>query len=167
MSSLMPPEFRKLRSSGSPITINPPVRACRMLSIPSRSAVPGAIISRALISPGSGLTSLSKSSPDRGATIFHSRAFSVPLAAPTGGRRAGSGGRRGGGALGDRQLSAAGAAGRQSDREGLAQPRDLAGAGAALRRGDHLAEPVLRCLLQAPLGMPHPAQLTRQAQLAE
>ena len=43
----------------------------------------GAIISSALIKPGSGLTSLSRSSPDRGATILHSRAFSNPLAART------------------------------------------------------------------------------------
>src|SRR5271165_2244646 len=83
MSSLIPPENMKLRSSGSPLTIRPPVWALRMLSIPSRSAVPGAIISNALISPGSGLTSLSRSSPVRGATILDSRTFSVALAPPS------------------------------------------------------------------------------------
>src|SRR4030081_3589787 len=80
------------------MTISPPVLAWRMLSIPSRNAVPGAIISRALIKPGSGLTSLSKSSPDLGATVLHSRAFSLPLApptGPTGGAPAGPGGPRG------------------------------------------------------------------------
>ena len=82
MSSLIPPEFRKLRSSGSPITIRPPVWACRMLSMPSRKAVPGAIISSAFINPGSALTSESNSSPDRSATTLQFTPFSVSLAAP-------------------------------------------------------------------------------------
>ena len=41
MSSLIPPENRNASSSGSPMTIRPPVRAWTMLSMPSRSAVPG------------------------------------------------------------------------------------------------------------------------------
>src|SRR5215211_7391519 len=66
MSSLIPPENRKLSSSGSPITMRPPVRAWRMLSIPSRSAVPGATISSALTSRGSWrLSSSVSSSPGR------------------------------------------------------------------------------------------------------
>src|SRR3954447_3467897 len=61
----MPPEYRNESSSCSPITSRPPVRACRMLSIPSRSAVPGATISRALTSRGSWrLSSSVSSSPD-------------------------------------------------------------------------------------------------------
>src|SRR5205807_2695689 len=64
------------------ITIKPPVRACRMLSIPSRSAVPGAIISSAFINPGSARTSESKSSPVRSATALQFRVFSISLAAP-------------------------------------------------------------------------------------
>ena len=40
-------------SSGSPMTIRPPVLAWTMLSMPSRSAVPGATISSALTSRGS------------------------------------------------------------------------------------------------------------------
>ena len=48
------------------MTIRPPVRAWRMLSIPSRSAVPGATISRALTSRGSWRPSSSvSSSPER------------------------------------------------------------------------------------------------------
>jgi hypothetical protein len=47
-SNLIPPENRNASSSTSPITISPPERAWRMLSIPSRSAVPGATISSAL-----------------------------------------------------------------------------------------------------------------------
>src|SRR4051812_13175179 len=62
MSSLMPPEKRKLSSSGSPATMRPPVRAWRMLSRPSRSAVPGATISSALTSRGSWRLSSSRAS---------------------------------------------------------------------------------------------------------
>src|SRR4051794_28097435 len=61
----MPPENRKESSSTSPTTSSPPVRAWRMLSMPSRSAVPGATISRALTSRGSCRASSSlSSSPD-------------------------------------------------------------------------------------------------------
>ena len=174
MSSLIPPEFRKLRSSGSPITISPPVRACRMLSMPSRSAVPGAIISSALIRPGSGLTSLSKSSPDRGATIPHSRALSISLAPPTQAPRAARAGRGtlrrpperrcpqpSGGAR------PAGRAPPQRERERLAQARRLTRRAAAAGRRDHALAAVLGGLLQAPLGVAHPAQLAGQAELAE
>src|SRR3954471_3936569 len=66
MSSLIPPENRKLNSSGSPMTMRPPVRAWRMLSIPSRRAVPGATMSSALTSRGSWrLSSSVSSSPGR------------------------------------------------------------------------------------------------------
>src|SRR3954451_17909956 len=68
MSSLIPPENRKLSSSGSPIMMRQPVRAWRMLSIPSRRAVPGATISSDLTSRGSWRLSSSVSSfPGRGA----------------------------------------------------------------------------------------------------
>src|SRR4051794_11552633 len=66
MSSLIPPENRSASSSLSPTTMSPPVRAWTMLSMPSRSAVPGATISSALTSRGSCLASSSpSSSPDR------------------------------------------------------------------------------------------------------
>src|SRR4051812_39930947 len=66
MSSLIPPENRSASSSLSPTTISPPVRAWTMLSMPSRSAVPGATISSALTSRGSCRASSSpSSSPDR------------------------------------------------------------------------------------------------------
>ena len=48
--------------------------------MPSRNDVPGAIISNAFINPGSGLASVSKSSPDRRGTVTHFRAF--PLVKP-------------------------------------------------------------------------------------
>src|SRR5271166_1823040 len=171
MSSLIPPEFRKLRSSGSPITMSPPVRACTMLSIPSRSAVPGAIISSALIRPGSGLTSLSKSSPDRGATIPHSRALSISLAPPTrradGACAARSGERGSAGAGCPETGTGRGARAPERVRERLAQARRLARRAAAVGRRDHALAAVLGGLLQAPLGVPYPAQLARQAELAE
>src|SRR5213082_2910829 len=55
--------------SGGPITISPPECAWRMLSTPSRSAVPGATISSALTIRESCRDSSSSlsSSPDRGA----------------------------------------------------------------------------------------------------
>src|SRR6516165_7707681 len=157
MSSLIPPEFRKLRSSGSPITIKPPERACTMLSMPSRSAVPGAIISRAFIKPGSALPSVSISSPDRRATVFDSRAFTIPLASPPAPARSRSGG--------DRVPPRALAGHRQRQRS--RQRGRLAGPRPAVHRRDRRAAAVPGGLLQAPLGMPHPAQLAGQPQLAE
>src|SRR6476620_4855975 len=70
MSSLIPPESRWEMSLGSPTTINPPVREWTMLSIPSRSAGPGATMSRARRSRGSCRASNScKSSPGRADAI--------------------------------------------------------------------------------------------------
>src|SRR3954451_22488359 len=70
MSRLIPPEKRKETSSGSPMTINPPVREWTMLSMPSRRAVPGATMSRARRSRGSCRASNScKSSPGRADAI--------------------------------------------------------------------------------------------------
>src|SRR5437588_7048434 len=133
-----------------------------MLSIPSRRAVPGAIISRALIKPGSGLTSLSKSSPDLGATVLHSRAFSLPLAPPTPARRALRPGARGSrGARRTPLLSG------QRLGQRLEQRRRLARLAATVLGGDHAAAAVLEGLFQAPLWVTHPAQLARQAELAE
>src|SRR5437588_280026 len=74
MSSLIPPENRNASSSASPITISPPWRAWRMLSMPSRSAVPGATISSALTIRESCRDSSSSlsSSPERcGITRFY------------------------------------------------------------------------------------------------
>src|SRR5271165_365428 len=169
MSSLIPPEFRKLRSSGSPITIRPPVRACTMLSMPSRRAVPGAIISSALMSPGSGLTSLSRSSPDRGATVLNSRAFSDLLARPSRpaeasiGHQSDSRGPAGSGSAG----ATAGRPGGQRRRQRLPQRGDLARTLAAACRRDHALQAVLGGLLQTTLGVADPAQLARQPELAE
>src|SRR2546421_3472341 len=156
MSSLIPPELRKLRSSGSPITISPPERACRIASIPSRSAVPGAIISSAFISPGSALTSESNSSPVRSATTFDSRVFTVCLALAGGAWKASCNG-----------LGAGSGPRRQRQRERLRQRLRLACPLAAARRGDHLATAVLGRLGQAALGVAHPAKLAGQPQLAE
>src|ERR1700723_3841347 len=157
MSSLMPPENRKLISSGSPITIRPPVRALRMFSIPSRKAVPGATISSAFINPGSGRASLSKSSPDLDGTTRDFRAFRLALAPPRGVTR--------------RWLGRGGRSPRPSLRQylvqSLSQRAHLARAAAATGGCYDVTQTMPGGLLHAALGVPHPAQLPRQTQLAK
>src|SRR5215211_6613380 len=144
MSSLMPPENRKLSSSGSPITMRPPVRAWRMLSIPSRSAVPGATISSALTSRGSWrLSSSVSSSPGRCAMKADSssglwRVYS-------------------------RDGLSSGASGPFAGPEG--GPDRLAQRGRRGRRHDR-AQPEFGGLLLAALGMAYGSQLAGQADLA-
>src|ERR1019366_4393070 len=115
-------------------------------------SVPGAIISSAFINPGSGLTSFSKSSPDRRATVLHSRTFSLSLAGsphPCFGvcernlglrqrPRPNQGARRLRSARGG-----APALGRQRRPRGLPQRGALAALPATLHRGDHTAQAVL------------------------
>ena len=82
---MFPPEKRNASSSGSPITISAPVRAWTMLSMPSRSAVPGATISSAFTSRGSWRPSSSvSSSPERCAIKADSSSvFSLTLGSST------------------------------------------------------------------------------------
>ena len=156
MSSLIPPEKRKLSSSGSPITIRPPVRAWTMLSMPSRSAVPGATISSALTSRGSWRVSSSavSSSPAR---VRHQARFYRRLAAISGTVAAKS--------LSDAATDAADSARTRALAPSAAQaPR----AASAPRPGVTIGlQAELRGLVEAPLGVGDRAQLAGQPELAE
>src|SRR6187551_1389538 len=164
MSSFRPPEKRKARSSLSPMTSRPPVRAWTMLSIPSRSAVPGATISSAFTSRGSWRDSSSSlsSSPVRGAIptrfyrvslgFFRDRAGisrHIATAPPESGERWRSG----------RARTLLGALASAQHAQRRAQRAHF--------RGDERVEPELARLRDAPLVVRDRAQLAGEAQLAE
>src|SRR6185312_17352675 len=152
MSSLSPPEKRNARSSASPTTIRPPVRAWTMLSIPSRSAVPGATISSAFTSRGSWRDSSSSlsSSPVRGAipTPFYRVCLGFSRS-----RRTSSAQRDGASAFGGTLAFNAQRAQRGAQRSHL--------------RRDDRRQPELARLGDAPVGVRDRAQLAGQAELAE
>ena len=77
MSSLIPPESRWEMSLGSATTIRAPVLAWTMLSIPSRSAPPGATTSRALRSRGPDVPKALEAHPQAATTS--SQGCQIPL----------------------------------------------------------------------------------------
>src|ERR687885_2733854 len=139
----MPPEKRKARSCGSPMTIRAPSRERMMSSIPWRSSVPGAIRSIAARSFGSrrGSSSEGVRVKPSGTVPRSSRlaVFSSDRIEPR--------------------------ANRLPERLHLLHAQ-FATSGRARRRDD-LREPELRALLEAPLALRGGSEATGEADLAE
>src|SRR5436190_5056245 len=183
MSRLMPPEKRKETSAGSPMRISPPVREWTMLSMPSRSAVPGATMSRARSNRGSCRASNScKSSPGSEDAIandgsrnqrtvlcgqFRVERSGWPLSSRSGGRVLSA---RGLSPCGQRRCPRAGppapppARQRCLETGNRSQPMD----GLVRRRWtENAVEAELERLRNAPVGVRYVANLAGQADLPE